>query len=142
VKQFNLWSNKNKLKVHREQRVAAFETAEDLQQRSAIYRLIAFLLHYARGRREKRGRRARHVRRDSFSSNAVKLKRCNVTTPPAAILCVASVTVISDELTRRDGRRTFFGTWHRHWLTKRKALERVDWLHITAKRCLEGRRKI
>lgn len=114
------------------------ETAEKIYT-SAIYRLIAFLLHYARGRREKRGRRARHVRRDSFSSNAVK--RCNVTTP-AAILYVASATVISGELTRRDGRRTFFGTWHRHWLTKRKALERVDWLHITAKRCLEGRRKI
>lgn len=32
----------------------------------AAYRLIAFLLHYARGRREKRGRRARHARRDSL----------------------------------------------------------------------------
>lgn len=42
----------------------------------------------------------------------------------------------------RRGRRTFFGTWLRHWLTKRKALERADWLRITAKRCLEGRRKI
>lgn len=98
-------------------------------------------MHAGGARNEKRDRRARHVRRDSFSpSNAVE--RCNVTIAGSDSLPRPSATGISGELTRRDGRRTFFGTWHRHWLTKRKALERVDWLHITAKRCLEGRRKI